>query len=474
MGYCMHTSPLAGNIFWGCVSVGSLIRCSESNREEDWIDGIWTGAVWRQAPGKRGAFLHERLVAVGQRGVSVRSVGGNRAGEMRITRLLRNSRVSAGEVFAQAAAGTAGRVAGLHVLAIQDTTSLRDDGAGHGLVAHPTIAVEAETGALLGLAHGEILSRSGGLAESRRERAIEEKQSQRWLDGAEAGARLAAAGAALVTVVADREGDIYEMFALKPAGVELLVRAGQDRALADDAGLLFSALAGQAEAGRFTVKLPAAPGRKAREARIAVRFRPVTLKRPARHPAASDLPGETQVFLVEAREIDPPAGVKPAHWRLLTTHRIESFEAARWLTGLYRMRWVIEQLFRTIKTKGFDIERVSMAEAPFEKLCAAVLVAGVSCLQLVQDRDGLAGRPLDDVFESEDRPALEAVSAQLEGKTEKQKNPHPKGSLAFAAWVCARLGGWTGYYGKPGPVVMLRGLYQFRAIQQGWSLARNV
>ena len=81
---------------------------------------------------------------------------------------------------------------------------------------------------------------------------------------------------------------------------------------------------------------------------------------------------------------------------------------------------------------------------------------------------------LDDVFESADRPALEAVSAKLEGKTEKQKNPHPKGSLAFAAWVCARLGGWTGYYGKPGPVVMLRGLYQFRAIQQGWSLAKDV
>ena len=40
--------------------------------------------------------------------------------------------------------------------------------------------------------------------------------------------------------------------------------------------------------------------------------------------------------------------------------------------------------------------------------------------------------------------------------------------------VCARLGGWTGYYGKPGPVVMLRGLHYFRAIQHGWSLARFV
>ncbi len=418
--------------------------------------------------------MHKRLVTVGQRGVSVRSVGGSRAGEIRIARLLRNPRVSVDEIVAAARAGTAGRVAGLHILAIQDTTSLRDDGAGRGLVAHAMIAVEAETGALLGLAHGEILSRSGGLAGGRKVRAFDAKQSRRWLDGAEAGAALAAAGAACVTVVADREGDIYEMFALKPAGVELLIRAAQDRALADDAGRLFSALAGQSEAGRFTVKLPAAAGRKAREARLAVRFCPVALKRPVSRLVACGLPKETQAFLVEAREVDPPAGATPAHWRLLTTHRIESFEAARWLTGLYRRRWVIEQLFRTIKTKGFDIERVSMAKTPFEKFAAVALVAGVSCLQLVQDRDGLARRPLDDVFESADRPALEAVSAKLEGKTEKQKNPHPKGSLAFAAWVCARLGGWTGYYGKPGPVVMLRGLYQFRAIQQGWSLARNV
>ena len=418
--------------------------------------------------------MHERLVTVGPGGVSVRALGGNRAGEIRLTRFLRNRKVTVGEIFAVAAAGTAARVAGRHVLAIQDTTSLRDDGAGRSLVAHPTIAVEAETGALVGLVHGEMVLRTGGLRARRKARAFDEKQGRRWLSGAEAAAGLTAAGAAQVTVVADREGDVYEMFACKPAGVELLIRAAQDRALAGDAGRLFATLAAQCEAGQFTVALPAAPGRKARDARLAVRFRPVALKRPASRPAAAGLPEAVAVFALEAREIDPPAGAMPAHWRLLTTHCIESFEQARWIAGLYRKRWLIEQLFRTIKTKGFDIERVSVAEAPFEKLAATALVAGVSCLQLVQERDGLAKRPLQDVFESADQPALEAVSEQLEGKTEKQKNPHPKGSLAFAAWVCARLGGWTGYYGKPGPVVMLRGLYQFRAIQHGWSLARNV
>ncbi len=103
-----------------------------------------------------------------------------------------------------------------------------------------------------------------------------------------------------------------------------------------------------------------------------------------------------------------------------------------------------------------------------ETLAATTLIAAVEVLQLVCDRDGTAGRPLADVFDPADQAALEAVCAMLEGKAGRQQNPHPLGSLADAAWVCARFGGWTGYYGRPGPVVTLRGLLRFRALAQGW------
>ena len=418
-------------------------------------------------------FLHDRLVRQGPRGLSVRRLGGSRAGEVRIGRFLRNDKVTVEKIVDRAAAGTASRVAGLDVLAIQDTTSFRDDGLGNSLVGHVTIAVEGEQGALLGLVDARVIERHGGGGKGAKSRAVCGKQSQRWLDGLRASGRLAAAGAARVTAVADREGDIYEMFADRPEGVEVLVRAAQDRAVSQGTGRLFHSLADRPER-EHKVALPARPGQSKREARIAVRFGAVTLQRPKNRPAAPGLPAQQPVFLVEAREIAPPPGVTPAHWRLLTSHRVESFEQARWITQLYRRRWVIEQLFRTIKSKGFDIESVSMQTAPFKTLCAMTLVAGVSCMQMVQDRDGGARRPLQDAFDAEDRPALEAVSTTLEGKTEKQKNPHPKGSLAFAAWVCARLGGWTGYYGKPGPVVMLHGLYQFRAIQRGYRIKHDV
>ena len=418
-------------------------------------------------------FLHDRLVRQGPRGLSVRRLGGSRAGEVRIGRFLRHDKVTVEKIVDRAAAGTASRVAGLDVLAIQDTTSFRDDGLGNSLVGHVTIAVEGEQGALLGLVDARVIERHGGGGKGAKSRAVCGKQSQRWLDGLRASGRLAAAGAARVTAVADREGDIYEMFADRPEGVEVPVRAAQDRAVSQGTGRLFHSLADRPER-EHRVALPARPGQSKREARIAVRFGAVTLQRPKNRPAAPGLPAQQPVFLVEAREIAPPPGVTPAHWRLLTGHRVESFEQARWITQLYRRRWVIEQLFRTIKSKGFDIESVSMQTAPFKTLCAMTLVAGVSCMQMVQDRDGSARRPLQDAFEAEDRPALEAVSTTLEGKTEKQKNPHPKGSLAFAARVCARLGGGTGYYGKPGPVVMLHGLYQFRAIQRGYRIGHDV
>lgn len=104
------------------------------------------------------------------------------------------------------------------------------------------------------------------------------------------------------------------------------------------------------------------------------------------------------------------------------------------------------------------------------RLVAAATVAAVTVMQLVKARDGTTGQTLEEAFDPADAPLLEAISAQLEGKTARQQNPHPKGSLAFAAWVIARLGGWTGYYGKPGPKVMRRGLEDFRRIKFGTAL----
>src|SRR4051812_5747477 len=112
---------------------------------------------------------------------------------MRITRFLRNPRVGVAEMIDQAAERTAARVGGRHLLTIQDTTSLRDDGQGHSINLHPTLAIDAATGAVLGLVHTEVLRRDGK-AGAPQERAFEGKQSRRWLAGSEQSARLVAGG----------------------------------------------------------------------------------------------------------------------------------------------------------------------------------------------------------------------------------------------------------------------------------------
>ena len=152
---------------------------------------------------------------------------------MRITRFLHNPKVTADEMMATARARTCAQVAGRHVLAIQDTSALRVDEKGVGLSFHPVIAVDANAGTMLGLVDNFFLTRQGGERDKRKQRAFEEKDSRRWLKGAEAASALAEAGAACATVIEDREGDIYECFAFKPAAVEKLVRAAQDRRLAD-------------------------------------------------------------------------------------------------------------------------------------------------------------------------------------------------------------------------------------------------
>ncbi|MBR0847789.1 IS4 family transposase [Bradyrhizobium diazoefficiens] len=396
-------------------------------------------------------------------------MGGSRAGEIRLTRLLRNEAFSCEEMLAEAAERTAERCMGRHVLAIQDTTVLRSEGGG-GEYLHAVLALDAQDGAILGLIGGCFLERKGGRRAARRSVPIEQKESFRWMEGADHAASVCA-GAASVTVIADRESDIFEAFALRPERVELLVRAAHDRALADGHAL-FARADGMPAMGRAELDLPARPGRRRRTAQLEIRFMPARVARP-KSGLRADLPESVAVNVIDVREVNPPAGEAPIHWRLLTTHAVASETEAWEIVDLYRQRWAIEQLFRVLKSAGFDIEDVQIEEkAPRDRLITATLIAAVCIQQLVHARDGGPGtlRPLSDAFDPEDIPLIEACCADLEGKTERQKNPHPRGSLARAAWVCARLGGWTGYYGKPGPVVMLQGWIEFQAMKRGTNL----
>lgn len=430
--------------------------------------------------------MHAALVA--RPGSCIRRLAGTRAREIQFTRFLRNASVTATEMAAHAAARTAARAAGRDVVVIQDTSELAlggrrakangygpvgKGGALRGLLLHAVLAVDAGTGGVLGLVDAKVWNRKGGKVTDRRSRKTSNKESQRWLDGTMRTSEVLAA-AAHITGVSDRESDIYEHFARRSDNVHLIVRACQNRKIetddADQINLLFGHVDSLSEQGRFEVKIPAAPGRKARTTELALRFSRVVLRKPL-HGAAADLPATIALTMVDVRETSTPQDGKPVHWRLLTTHAVTNPGEARRIVDLYRMRWTIEEFFHTLKTAGFDIEAADIGDPKaMIKFVAAATVAAVTVMQLVKARDGTTGQSLADAFDPADQPILETLSTQLEGKTERQKNPHPRGSLAFAGWVIGRLGGWTGYYGKPGPQVMRQGLDDFQRIKYGTTL----
>jgi len=464
-----------------------------------------------------GRFGDRRLASVGdsllaamqkQRTMCLQALGENRSQARQFHRFLDNEAVSTREMLVHAGRQTAERAAGRHVLAITDTSELNyathtgrkrgfgtvGNGEDLGVLLHPVIAVDAEQGGLIGLVGAEVINRPESLpqakaggqsplaattkAETLKRRPADEKESRRWLAGAEtAGAVLA--GAAMITMVEDREGDIYDQFARRPDNVHLLVRAARSRMLEDNEKL-FERCAAWSAVTHHTIRVPAKHGkvqRAERTAVVAVRYGEVTVKRPRR--ADDDLPATLNLRVVDVREVDPPEDPdQRVHWCLLTTHAVGSTAEAMQIVAWYRLRWIIEQVFRTMKTDGVDVE-TSQITTPGSllKLVTVALLAAIRVMQLVIGRDGGTGQELTDVADPIEVPALQAISTSLEGRTEKLKNPFDPASLAWYAWIAARLGGWSGYtskgYKPPGPKTMARGLKRLDAMVQGWMLANR-
>lgn len=430
---------------------------------------------------ERADWLIERVATAGT--LVLRRVGETRAGERAVHRFLSSPYVSVESIVETLAARTAAQCAGRRVLAVQDTTEInfagRDrkrrgfgaggDGKTAGFFIHPVIALDVEAEAVIGLVAAAIWTRSGTRAAPRRKRALEDKESMRWLAGCEAAAETLA-GAASVVMVADRESDIYSLFARKPDRLDLIVRAAQDRGL-EQGGQLFAAFE-EAEALHLSeVRVaPRGPGDKGRLAKVELRAATVRIKRP--HVGASRALAETiELGLVEAREVGAPKGKTPLLWRLLTTLPVATAEQAQQIVQLYRLRWRIEQIFRALKSDGLKLDDSQMIDAErLFNLAAIGLAAAIRTIQLVDARDG-SPRPATDVVAEAFAAALQLLSRKLEGKTARQKNPHPPDSLAFVAWITARLGGWNCYYKPPGPKTMREGWNQLAARLEGYALA---
>ena len=385
-----------------------------------------------------------------------------------------------------------------HVLCIQDTTEFNyysiskkigidDPDIGPttnkhiaGLFCHPVLVCDPKGENIYGIGSASVYNRKWGQEDKHerayRSRPIEEKESYRWLENAQHVKQCINPEVSL-TIIGDRESDIYTEFVEVPdERTNILVRSRSDRRIAENDKKLYAYLASQPLAGTYTIELAANSKRSRRIAQMELRFCNATI-------TASNQPKDVQqqksLYAIEAKEVGPDlaSDQTPVLWRLLTTHQVTSYQKAIECVEWYKNRWLIEELFRVIKTKGFRIESSQLSSgAAIKKLVCLTIEAAmhVMRLKLALPQGARAGKA-HTVFSQLQVAFLKLLLKKTEGKTVKQKNPYPEYSLAWSAWIIARLGKWTGYksHGPPGYITIKLGFDTFNTQYEIFELLQN-
>jgi hypothetical protein len=372
------------------------------------------------------------------------------------------------------------------VLALQDTSSLNysahraTQGLGPistrthrnvGLLSHSTLAV-TPSGQALGLIHHRCFARSEmGSAKDRHQKPVEQKESVKWLDSLRACQQLAPqCPKAILVNVADREGDLYELFAqaastLTPP-VHVLVRARHDRKLATpQSKSLWKWLRRQPVAAQLQVRVPRRNGQPPRVATLSVRFAPARLRPPARKKKLPVL----SLWAIEAREQNPPKGVAAIHWRLLSTLPVftpqEALEKIQW----YSLRWQIEVMHKILKS-GCQIEQRQLATARrLKRVLAVDLVVAWRLLSVCKAARETPDAPASDWFSEHQWKALWCVTFARSGPPAKAPSIRE-----FVRWA-AQLGGFLARKsdGEPGPITLWRGLQRLNDLSAMWKICHE-
>lgn len=425
-----------------------------------------------------------------------------RADLVGFSRFLGNDKITPDKLVGSAIHRCSQLVKGRHVLVLNDTTdfNFRDhenylDAADEhlgpmsnegdmGFYLHPGLVVDAEHGIGLGFSYIKIWNRAHGKMNKQERKYMsqpfEEKESYRWIEcGIESKKNLS--GADHLTIIADREGDIYQEFALLPDNkTDLIIRSAQDRSLHDNDTKLYETLSQAPSYGKYTLKVRTNQNgkRQGRNTLMEVRFTKVKILKPTTVKDKS-LPAYTELYAIEAKEKSDhvPNTEKPICWRLLTTYTVNNIKDALQIIQWYGMRWQIELLFGTMKSKGLNLEASQLESGSgLKNLCLIGLQVSLKINQLSQGRDNENELSAEIIFTPKQLIVLKVLVERYEGKTEKQKNHFKFGTLAWAAWVIARMGGWKGYASeaKPGNQTMRMGLSRFENIFIGWNLSQKM
>jgi hypothetical protein len=384
-----------------------------------------------------------------------------------------------------------------HLLCIQDTTELNfthhlgrigkedpdigpitknDNG---GFFCHPVLVIDANKSIPIGISYAKLWNRKWDKLDKYErcytDQDIEDKESYRWIEAA-IKTKAVLSSTPVLTVIGDRESDIYEELVVVPQnGTDLLIRSCTNRILGGSDLNLYEFLDIQEKKDEYEIEVKGNKKRKDRTAKISLKYTEVSIKKP-KNKKLKGYPSAIKVWAIEAKEMQEtvPEGEAPIHWRLLTTHEINEVEDAFNCIKWYASRWLIEELFRVLKSQGLEICSSQMETgAALKKLTIMALQVSLTTMTLKLSIDKPQNLEAGIVFSKQQIEFIKLIMGKVQGKTHKQQNPYYLETLEWCSWGIARLSGWSGYksHGPPGYISIKRGLDIFYNKYEGYLTA---
>ena len=364
-------------------------------------------------------------------------------------------------------------------LTLVDRGDTKDFGAigdyahgGRGIKVISALAMTETTGVPLGLLHQEWWTRPKAKpqlsAKKKRARAVDETETQRWIDAINGSAselkRCAPNTRAWFQI--DREGDSTPiLLALKATEHDFTVRGNWDRKVEQKLGTLRRNLTYSADRGSYELRVSGSSKRTARTATMSVSYAKVSVK--LKDPATG-APVSLAVTAVLAREIStPPAGEERIDWLLLTNVAVATIDDALAVIAGYAKRWRIEEFHKTWKSGACNVEQTQLRSVE-----AVLRWATVSaCVAVRIERLKRLSRTEPTLPATAELTALEIRVLTALKKRRRRKNeslPCTPTISDVTRWI-AELGGYTGKSsgGPPGATVLRRGLDRLQAAVEG-------
>lgn len=399
-------------------------------------------------------------------------------------RFLSNKKVSKETILAPHVHATLDRVK-MHpvVLCIEDTSFINHDGQKetknlgphtslleHGYFIHPLLAMTPEKLCLGTLRlHSWIRDAGFGKRKEHAKKPIEEKESQRWINGYRETCRLQEnLDETQLVYIADRESDIYELFAEGLTGqANWLIRAVRNRKTTNSNKMREQLLATQ-PLGQLHLKLAHRKKRKRRAAILTLYSSPLELLGPKRYQQDKPLPN-VSVTAILAIEENPPEGEEALDWLLLTNLTASTFKEAEEKMSWYACRWQIEIFFNTLKS-GCQIEKLQLETR--ERLENAVVLYMIIAWRLLYIRtlNRLFPKESSEIaFEKEEWQGICLMS----GDTVLPKKPPPLQELMIKL---AMSGGYLNrkHDSPPGVKVLWIGMQRLRDFIAGLNAAKRL